>query len=87
MNRHEGRRVRTMQRSAKAARTALDKFWACCDARAHLYAVANPISMTLSTCCGSALGAMAWLPRSARAPSRRSLSKHSTACARGSWPP
>ena len=28
-----------MQRSAKAAPTTLDKFWACCEARAHLYAV------------------------------------------------
>jgi hypothetical protein len=39
MNRHEGRRVRAVQRSAKAAPTTLDKFWACCEARAHLYAV------------------------------------------------
>jgi hypothetical protein len=29
----------TMRRSAKAAPTALDMFWACCEARAHLYAV------------------------------------------------
>jgi hypothetical protein len=28
-----------MRRSAKAAPTALDMFWACCEARAHLYAV------------------------------------------------
>jgi hypothetical protein len=39
MNRHEGRRVMTRRRSAKAAPTALDMFWACCEARAHLYAV------------------------------------------------
>jgi hypothetical protein len=39
MNRHEGRRVMTMRRSPKAAPTALDMFWACCEARAHLYAV------------------------------------------------
>jgi hypothetical protein len=29
----------TMRRSAKAAPTALDMFWACCEAHAHLYAV------------------------------------------------
>jgi hypothetical protein len=39
MNRHEGRRVRAMQRSAKAGPTTLDMFWACCEARAHLFAV------------------------------------------------
>jgi hypothetical protein len=39
MNRDEGRRVMTMRRSAKAAPTALDMFWACCEARARLYAV------------------------------------------------
>jgi hypothetical protein len=39
MNRHEGRRVMTMRRRAKAAPTAFDMFWACCEARAYLYAV------------------------------------------------
>jgi hypothetical protein len=29
----------TTRRIAKAAPTALDMFWACCEARAHLYAV------------------------------------------------
>jgi hypothetical protein len=29
----------TMRRRAKAAPTALDMFWARCEARAHLYAV------------------------------------------------
>jgi hypothetical protein len=38
MNRHE-RRLMTTRRSAKAAPTALDMFWARCEARAHLYAV------------------------------------------------
>jgi hypothetical protein len=41
MNRHEGGRVMAMRRSAKAAPTALDMFWACCEARAHLYAVSE----------------------------------------------
>jgi hypothetical protein len=39
MNRHEGRRFMTTRPSAKAAPTALDMFWVCCEARAHLYAV------------------------------------------------
>jgi hypothetical protein len=38
MNRHEVR-VMTMRRSAKAAPPALDMFWACCEARAPLYAI------------------------------------------------
>jgi hypothetical protein len=29
----------TMRRSPKAAPTALDMFWACCEACAHLYAI------------------------------------------------
>jgi hypothetical protein len=37
----------TMRRNAKATPTALDMFWACCEARAHLYGSANSISMTL----------------------------------------
>jgi hypothetical protein len=39
LNRHEGGRVMAMRRSAKAAPTALDMFWARCEARARLYAV------------------------------------------------
>jgi hypothetical protein len=39
MNRHEGGRVVAMRRGAKAAPTALDMFWPCCEGRAHLYAV------------------------------------------------
>jgi hypothetical protein len=38
MNRHEGRRVMTMPQR-KGCPTALDMFWARCEARAHLYAV------------------------------------------------
>jgi hypothetical protein len=39
MNRHEGAGHERLRRSAKAAPTALDMFWACCEARQHLYAV------------------------------------------------
>jgi hypothetical protein len=38
MNRHEGS-VMAMRRSAKTAPTALDMFWARCEARAHRLAV------------------------------------------------
>jgi hypothetical protein len=39
MNRHEGAGHERLRRSAKVAPAALDMFWACCEARAHLYAV------------------------------------------------
>jgi hypothetical protein len=83
MNCHEGRRVRAMRRSAKAAPTALDMFWACCKARAHLYAVGE-LDLHDAVDVLQEHAVRHGLVAEMRTLSRRSLPKRSTA--RGSWP-
>jgi hypothetical protein len=62
MNCHEGRRVMTMRRSAKALPRSICSGRAVRPVRTSTPS-ANSICMTPSTCCRSTPYATAWLPR------------------------
>ena len=76
-----------MRRSAKAP-TALDVFWARCEARAHLYAVGEfDLHDAIEVMQEHAVRHGLVDAFGQGAVQRRSLPKSSTAYARGSWPP